>query len=34
MQALMDHASIDTTARYIRAGPAEVADVVDRIFQP
>lgn len=26
--------TIDTTARYFRAGPAEVASVVDRIFQP
>ena len=30
----MGHASIDTTARYFRAGAAEVAAVVDRIFQP
>jgi len=34
IQALMGHASIDTTARYFRAGPAEVAGVVDHIFQP
>jgi integrase/recombinase XerC len=34
IQALMGHASIDTTARYFRAGPAEVAGVIDRIFEP
>lgn len=34
MRALMGHASLDTTARYFRAGAAEVAGVVDRIFQP
>ena len=30
----MGHASINTTARYFRAGTAEVADVVDRVLQP
>lgn len=34
IQALMGHASLNTTARCFRAGPAEVASVVDRIFQP
>ena len=34
IQALMGHASIDTTARYFRAGHAEVAGVVDRVFEP
>jgi len=34
IQALMGHASLDTTARYFRAGAAEIAGVVDRIFQP
>jgi site-specific recombinase XerD len=34
IQALMGHASIDTTARYFRAGAAEVAGVVDRILEP
>lgn len=34
IQALMGDASIDTTARYFRAGSAEVAGVVDRIFEP
>lgn len=32
IQALMGHASLDTTARYFRAGPAEQAAVVERVF--
>ena len=31
-QALLGHASIDTAARYFRAGPAENAAVIERIF--
>ncbi|WP_406314574.1 tyrosine-type recombinase/integrase [Streptosporangium sp. NBC_01639] len=30
IQALLGHTSIETTARYFRASPAEVADLVDR----
>ncbi|WP_188188022.1 tyrosine-type recombinase/integrase [Nonomuraea sp. SYSU D8015] len=33
IQALMGHSSLDTTARYFRAGAAERAAVVDRIFE-
>lgn len=33
VQALLGHASLDTTARYFRAGAGEQADVVDRIFE-
>lgn len=33
IQALMGHASLDTTARYFRAGAAERAAVVDRVFE-
>jgi integrase len=33
VQALLGHTSLDTTARYFRAGTAEQADVVERIFQ-
>ncbi|WP_091094480.1 tyrosine-type recombinase/integrase [Micromonospora citrea] len=32
VQALLGHASLDTTARYFRAGTAEQAAVVERIF--
>ena len=32
VQALLGHASIDTAARYFRAGPAENAEVVERVF--
>jgi integrase/recombinase XerC len=32
IQALLGHASIDTTARYFRAGTAEVAAVVERVL--
>ncbi|WP_436799088.1 tyrosine-type recombinase/integrase [Micromonospora fulviviridis] len=32
VQALLGHASLDTTARYFRAGAAEQAAVVERIF--
>ncbi|MFI7468164.1 tyrosine-type recombinase/integrase [Nonomuraea sp. NPDC049646] len=33
IQALMGHASLETTARYFRAGAAERAAVVDRVFE-
>ena len=32
VQALLGHASLDTSARYFRAGPAETAAVVERVF--
>jgi integrase/recombinase XerC len=32
VQALLGHASIDTSARYFRAGSAENAAVIERIF--
>ena len=32
VQALLGHASLDTAARYFRAGPAENAAVIERIF--
>ncbi len=32
VQALLGHASIDTAARYFRAGPAENAAVIERVF--
>jgi len=32
VQALLGHASIDTAARYFRAGSAENAAVIERIF--
>ncbi|MEU4407137.1 tyrosine-type recombinase/integrase [Streptosporangium sp. NPDC023963] len=32
VQALLGHTSLETTARYFRAGPAEQAAVVDRVF--
>lgn len=32
VQALLGHASLDTTARYFRAGAAEQAAVIERIF--
>jgi integrase/recombinase XerC len=32
IQALLGHASVDTAARYFRAGPAETAAVIERIF--
>lgn len=33
IQALLGHASLDTTARYFRAGTAEVTALVERIFE-
>ncbi|TNH28797.1 hypothetical protein FHG89_14255 [Micromonospora orduensis] len=33
VQALLGHASLDTTARYFRAGVAEQAAVVERVFE-
>jgi site-specific recombinase XerD len=33
VQALMGHASLDTAGRYFRAGPAELAEAVDRTFE-
>ncbi|MFI6909997.1 tyrosine-type recombinase/integrase [Nonomuraea sp. NPDC050394] len=33
VQALLGHASLDTSARYFRAGAAEQAAVVDRVFE-
>ena len=32
IQAMLGHASIDTAARYFRAGSAENAAVVERVF--
>ena len=32
VQALLGHASIDTAARYFRAGSAENAEVIERVF--
>ncbi|TMR15822.1 site-specific integrase [Nonomuraea turkmeniaca] len=32
VQARLGHASLDTSARYFRAGTAEQAAVVDRVF--
>ncbi len=32
VQALLGHASIDTAARYFRAGSAEKAEVIERVF--
>lgn len=32
VQALLGHASLDTPARYFRAGPAETAAVIERVF--
>ncbi|MEV6158538.1 site-specific integrase [Nonomuraea sp. NPDC052129] len=32
VQALLGHASLDTSARYFRAGTAEQVAVVDRVF--
>jgi site-specific recombinase XerD len=34
VQALLGHASLDTSARYFRAGPAETAAVVEAVFEP
>ena len=33
VQALLGHASLDTSARYFRAGPAETAAVVEAVFE-
>lgn len=33
VQALLGHSSLDTTARYFRAGKAERAEVIERIFE-
>jgi integrase/recombinase XerC len=33
VQALLGHASIETAARYFRAGNAEQAAAVDRVFE-
>ncbi|MEH1124773.1 tyrosine-type recombinase/integrase [Micromonospora sp. CPCC 206061] len=33
VQALLGHASIESSARYFRVGPAEQAEVVERIFE-
>ena len=33
VQALLGHASLDTAARYFRAGSAENAEVVERVFR-
>jgi integrase/recombinase XerC len=33
VQALMGHASLDTAGRYFRAGPAELAEAVERTFE-
>ncbi len=33
VQALLGHASIEAAARYFRAGNAEQAAVVDRVFE-
>jgi site-specific recombinase XerD len=32
IQALLGHASLDNSARYFRAGPAETAAVIERVF--
>jgi integrase len=32
IQAILGHGSIDTSARYFRAGPAENAAVIERVF--
>jgi site-specific recombinase XerD len=32
IQCLLGHASLDTAARYFRAGPTEVAELVDRVL--
>ena len=32
IQALLGHATLETAGRYFRAGPAEQAAVVDRVF--
>jgi hypothetical protein len=29
---MLGHASVDTASRYFRAGPAENAEVVERVF--
>ena len=34
IQTLMGHASIDTNARYFRTGRAEVAGVIEPVFEP
>lgn len=34
VQALLGHSSLDTAARYFRAGTAEKAAVIERIFEP
>ncbi|GGU90002.1 hypothetical protein GCM10010182_00550 [Actinomadura cremea] len=34
IQALLGHASLDTTARYFRSGTAEQAAVIERFFAP
>lgn len=34
VQALLGHASLNTSARYFRAGPAETAAIVEAVFQP
>ena len=34
IQALLGHASLETTARYFRAGAAEQAAIVERVFDP
>ena len=33
IQALLGHASLDTSARYFRAGPTETAAVVEAVFE-
>jgi integrase/recombinase XerC len=33
VQALLNHASIETSARYFRAGPSEQAAVVESAFE-
>ncbi|MBG0819102.1 tyrosine-type recombinase/integrase [Planomonospora sp. ID82291] len=33
IQALLGHASLDTTGRYFRAGRTEQAAVVERVFE-
>lgn len=34
IQSLLGHASLDTTGRYFRAGAAELAAVIERVYQP